>query len=958
MNRSETAAPKERAALAFSFGCFKLIPSRQLLLRDGAPIPLGARALDLLTALVQRSGELVSKDELMAAAWPRVFVHESNLKVNMSSLRRSLGDTQKQPTYVATVAGRGYRFVAAVQTSSIDDRDQDVIASSTQPAALPVQGQVIGREEEIAAIASQLRTRKHVTIVGAGGIGKTTVAIEVAQSLRPDFTDGVCFVDLSTIDSPTLVASTLVASLGIRGDPDDSVAAVLDYLRQRRMLVVLDNCEHVLPAAAIFARRFAAAEAASTLLATSREPLATNSEHVFWLGPLEFYHAGEPMSAEEALRFPAIDLFARRVSEWSDYQLVDGDCAAVAEICRSLDGLPLAIELAAAKLENRSPQQLLEMMGEHLSFRTPENHTVPARQETLLATIEWSYGLLSQDEATIFRLVSVFAGAFELEDVVAIAAAAELNPMSVTIGLGGLVAKSLITAQVSGGGLRYRLLDSTRHYALQQLLKDPVEAQARLRHAQRMLAVFEQSAGDWDWRETDDWISRYRGRLADLRTALSWAFGPGGRPELGVRLTVAAIPLWFEASLVSEARQRVEFALQLGETFPCDDLLKTKLACARSWNLAYGRKVLPELLDAWNVAIALAKRSENVAQLLQAMLGRCLCLLETGSIAEAIQCFEKLSELSHRHKDWSVMPEVERAMALARVYTGNLTEGRQTLDRLAVASPRPDRRSRMAGFQVDRYIGVRCHLPFVAWLTGNPDYAAATAREAVDAAGSLGHRVSQSNAIAMAALPVSLWNGDVSSLDRYTAQLKSIVEIENIAIWIPDQKFYVAALRDLRGEDDAVSRIREAIDAVIDCCLCSRLGMKFGILADALVRRGRLNEASDAIAAGFRHQERQAERWCRPELQRIEASILHGAGERSRAEQALERALREARAIEAESFELRIVTDLAAHYIETDRRKDAVRILDPVYHTFTEGFGTRDLLAAAKLLHGANEVAP
>jgi tetratricopeptide (TPR) repeat protein len=259
----------------------------------------------------------------------------------------------------------------------------------------------------------------------------------------------------------------------------------------------------------------------------------------------------------------------------------------------------------------------------------------------------------------------------------------------------------------------------------------------------------------------------------------------------------------------------------------------------------------------------------------------------------------------------------------------------------------------MAGFQVDRYIGVRCHLPFVAWLTGHPDYAAATARDAVEAAGSLGHRVSQSNAIAMAALPVSLWNVDVSSLDRYTSQLKSIVEIENIAIWIPDQHFYAAALRDLLGHDDAVAKLREAIDGVIDCCLCSRIAMKLGILADALARRGRLDEAGDAIAEAFRHQERQAERWCRSELQRIEASIIYRAGEHARAEQALESALDEARAVEAKSFELRIATDLAAHHVGAGRSDDAIRILQPVYGSFSEGFATSDLLAAGKLLHRA-----
>jgi tetratricopeptide (TPR) repeat protein len=468
-----------------------------------------------------------------------------------------------------------------------------------------------------------------------------------------------------------------------------------------------------------------------------------------------------------------------------------------------------------------------------------------------------------------------------------------------------------------------------------------------------MLSIFEQSEAEWDWRETDDWIRRYSNRLADLRTALAWAFGDGGEPELGIRLTVAAIPLWFEASLVSEAQVQVELALERSDTFACDDLLKTKLLCARAWNMAYSRKVMPELQEAWLAAIDLAKRSGNAGYILQAVLGLSLCLLETGAIPKAIDSLKELGDLSEHYRDRSVMPEFERAMALAKAYSGHLAESRQVFDRLAATYSQPDWRSRMAGFQVDRYIGIRCLLPFVAWLDGHADYAAAMARDAVKAAGSLGHLVSQSNAIAMAALPVSLWNGDLASLERYQAQLKSIVELENIAIWVPDQRFYAAVLRDLRGDQDAVSELRDAIDGIIECGLCSRIGMKFGILADALVRRGRLDEASDALAQGFRYQAQQDERWCRSELQRIEASIFRRAGERSRSERVLERALDEARAIGAASFELRIASDLATHYIESDRCGDAIELLGPIYRNFSEGLTTKDLIAASQLLHRA-----
>src|SRR5262245_2812465 len=270
----------------FSFGPFNLIPARQLLLRHGAPIRLGSRALAILTTLVERRGELVTRDELMAAAWPNVFVHESNLKVNVASLRRSLGDTQKEPTYVATVIGRGYQFVAPVEIGASANADRNAEPERAELSGLPPAREIVGRDEEIAKLVAQLRKRQHVTVVGAGGIGKTTVAIAAAHTLESEYRDGACFVDLSTFDDPMLLPSALAAALGMRGSADDVLTAVIDHLEQRQMLVLLDNCEHVLPAAAIFARRFAANVGRSRLLATSRQPLGTFAEHLSRLDPL------------------------------------------------------------------------------------------------------------------------------------------------------------------------------------------------------------------------------------------------------------------------------------------------------------------------------------------------------------------------------------------------------------------------------------------------------------------------------------------------------------------------------------------------------------------------------------------------------------------------------------------------------------------------------------------------
>jgi len=564
-----------RTEPVYLFGRFRFYPNRQLLMCEDRPVKLGARTFELLSLMVQRSGELVSKDELIAAAWPNIFVHDSNLKVNMCSLRRLLGDTQKEPSFIATESGRGYRFVSTVQIRISDVHRGGV--KTDERRGLPPQFDVVGRSNEIADTLAHLRREHHITVVGAGGVGKTTVAIAAAHAFVATCPYGVCFVDLSTCSEPTLVPAAIASALGIRSDVSDPLSVTIEYLQQRRMLVVLDSCEHVLPGASIFARKLASHSGLSRLLTTSREPLGTSSEHIVRVHPLAYPDAGDVLTLKTANRYSAFDLFARRASEWAGYHLVDTDCAIVAQICRSLDGLPLAIELAAAKLKSQTVQEVLAIVDDQLNFQNRNGAERPARQETLQNTIDWSFNLLSHNEATILSLVSVFSNAFELEDVVTIAATVGLDPADVTTGLGGLVAKSLMTAQMNGSGINYKLLECTRRYAATIRQKDPINEPVLRSFAYRILSLLEQSEREWNWRKTDDWSCRYKSRVADLRATLSWAFGEDGETALGIRLTAAAIPLWSELSLISEAQAQVGLALKMAKTIQCDDLLKAQL---------------------------------------------------------------------------------------------------------------------------------------------------------------------------------------------------------------------------------------------------------------------------------------------------------------------------------------------------------------------------------------------
>ncbi len=951
----ETFGEPPDKELIFSFGSYRLIPSRQLLLLEDRPVKVGGRVFELLRMLVQRAGELVGKDELMAAVWPGTFVHESNLKVNMHSLRRSLGDTHVHPTYIATIGGRGYRFVAkVVEDFSRLPETPDLRSGLYAPTPLPISPDIVGREREIEAILDALRDERHVTVVGTGGVGKTTLAIAAARAFHKNCPDGVCFIDLATIDDPALLPVTALAALGAEGKPGDELAACIHAARSRRMLVILDNCEHLLPAAALFADGLVGSSGNVKLLATSREPLRTSREHTVRVEPLSSPNPGSSPGVDEALGFPAVELFVRRASQWAGYELIEADCAAIASICHALDGLPLALELVAAKVATHSLKTLSEMLDVSPSFRRVRTRPYPHRQQTLMATLDWSFKLLPPAEANIFRLVSVFADSFELEDVIAVANVIGMTTVAVVTAVGGLVSKSLLPVESRGDTIRYRLLDTTRRYAVKKRRDDARCSILERAHAQRILDLFERAEAEWGWRDTGEWEAHYADRIADLRAALSWAFGESGDRALGIRLTVAAIPLWSEITALSEAPRWVETALAAAQAIGAEDLLKAKLACFRAWigqylaNPSAGEK-------AWNEAIAFAERADNLEYQQRGLLGLAACLLKAGKVADAIDRLRQSDRLSERYKDWSAASDGHRALAWTKAHGGELAAGRRVLQRLATRDPLGRRDSRLARHDIHQSVTTRCYLTFTAFVTGHADFAAMVTRDAVEMSGRSRCWVSLSDALGLAALPLSLETGDFSSLERHTKQLHSNLQYDGMASWIPVYRYYSGQLLDLQGRTEGLGRIRDAIAELVDCGRLHWIAIYLAGLARVLVRHERFSEAQDAVTMALHHQEQQGERWCRPELLRIQASILLRDGQGDGGENQLRAALAEARAMDAALFELRIASDLATYHLDAGRPAAAAQELGTVYRNFSEGFATQDMVTASRLLARAAE---
>ncbi|RZI59336.1 MAG: hypothetical protein EOP37_11940 [Rubrivivax sp.] len=457
------------ARRTFSFGPFTLFPERQLLMHGATPLRIGGRALDLLIALIERPGEVVTKRELMARVWPTTVVDESNLKVNIAGLRRVLGEGGGDPEYIATVTGRGYRFVA------------DVLSPGTAPPLPPGTpappphnlptgtARIVGRDEVIAALGHELDSARQVSLVGPGGIGKTTVALAVAQGALASFRDGVWLVDLAPLQDERLVPDAVATAVGMTARPANRLAALCGFLRDRELLLVLDSCEHLIDAVAACVTRLLKEAPGVRILVTSREPLCLQGERVRRLPGLASPAAGAVLDRDRALRFPAVALFVERAADRLDaFQLDDADAPAAAEICRRLDGLALAIELAATRIDAFGVGEILAQLNDRFRLLRGRR-SGPDRHQTLMATFDWSFDLLSPEDQRLLCRLSVFAGAFSLDDALAVAVDEALGAGAVIDGVANLVAKSLLVAEPGDIDLDYRLLDTTRGYALEKL---------------------------------------------------------------------------------------------------------------------------------------------------------------------------------------------------------------------------------------------------------------------------------------------------------------------------------------------------------------------------------------------------------------------------------------------------------------------------------------------------------
>lgn len=561
------------------FGHFELRVLEHRLMADGKPVALGGRAFDLLLALVQRAGQLVTRNELIDQVWPGRVVEENNLSVQVNALRRVLGGQ-----WLLTVPGRGYRFVAPLlpaQPAAVPPP----AAPPHQSTHLPTQqALLIGRSDDLAALGTLIDQHRLVTVAGAGGIGKTRLAQALLQLRARAGAQSVCWVELGPVTRPEALPAAVAAALELALPPGDAMAALAKAVQGMEMLLALDNAEHLLDAVALMAQALLDAAPGLRLVVTSQAPLRLASERVLRLGPLALPQG--PLPAAQAQAFGAVALFCERAAA-ADHRFVlsDADVPVVIELCQRLDGLALAIELAAARVPALGPVRLLQALNDRLHvLKHSRNRLAPARQQSLRAALEWSVALLSPLEQHLFRRLGVLAGSAPLELVLQIGSGTpgpvEPDPWAVVDALDQLVQRSLVQVvnESDSHPLHYRLLESPRALALEQLAAAGEEAPARQRHARAVLQAFEEAerallAGAQD---VASWRREGQPLFGDVQQALAWARA-NGDDALALGLCVALLDRVPDPRHVDASE-----AVRTCETLIDAEGIEPRLAC-RAW---------------------------------------------------------------------------------------------------------------------------------------------------------------------------------------------------------------------------------------------------------------------------------------------------------------------------------------------------------------------------------------
>jgi predicted ATPase/DNA-binding winged helix-turn-helix (wHTH) protein len=952
----------EQPSRNFAFGRCEVSPMRRQLKRDGHVVTLSNPAFDILIFLAELPGRIMPRNELMARVWPRRIVEENSFEVQVSALRRALGPDRG---VIRTIPGRGYQFVPSACAEMPE-------VSAPRIVVLPVWGSpLIGRDAALDEIAAMTTMCRLVTLVGSGGIGKTRLAVEAARRIADRFPDRVCLAELAPVAQGAFLPSTLASALGFSpADGNVSFDRIGAALSTKRVLLVLDNCEHLIDASAAIVDALLDAAPFLHVIATSREALRVKGEHLYRVASLEvpeFIETGAtgsaaPVDMAAAMACSAMQLFEARLSQGRIASDSDAHSVALkARICRRLDGIPLAIELAAARVGSLGVAGVWERLAEQFSMLTGGEPIALGRQQTLVATLDWSYQLLAADEKRVLARLSVFADQFSLDAAQAVAAVAGLTPAAVVDCTARLVSKSLLSSDTSRPQAKHRLLEMTRTYARGKLLEHAEMQPLSRRHAEYFRARFEAAEASRKTALTLDWMVPFEAQIEDLRAAIHWCFSPDGDAGLGVRLTAAALPYWIERSLVAECLANVNRALQHVETAgDCDPRTAMVLHAARGKALLYGAPHEGTAI-AFGRALAIADQLDDAEYQLIALWGLWASPCVEGPYRDTVVLAERFSALSSVKRYQAESSVADRMLGTCYMCVGELERARDLLENMLARYRAPDSRSHLIRFAFDQRAAGLSVLAYVLYLQGFPDEARRVAGTARTYADSVDHGASIWYVLTLCSCPIALVTEGIPALDEPSAAGIDAAQRCGMPAWNAQAQFWRGLMSLEAGDDSAYEAwVTPVLGALGQVRHASYLVGFWSALCELLPRRGRLAQALDLVTAAIDRAQRVEDKASLPELLRIHGELLlvaAGDHAHARAEALFIASLEAARSMHAMSWQLRTATSLARLWHLQGKTPAALDLLAPVYGWFTEGFDTLDLRAARDLLTSLHRLA-
>ena len=926
------------------FGPFRLRATERVLEKDGTPLRIGSRALDILIMLLEHAPDVVSKRDLMRRVWGKLVVDEVSLRFHVAALRKRLGDGESSVRNITNIPGRGYCFAGVVTWA-------EASATPQKPPAVPQLPRepllIVGRDDAVRELTTLLRRQRFVSIVGSGGIGKTTIALSLAHRMLSEFQGAVHFLDLAAVEDARLLASLLASKIGLAAVSEQPLPVILTFLREHRTLLVFDSCEHVIKDIAALAETIFRDAPSVHILVTSREALRAEGERVHHLAPLECPPAcADSLTAAQALGFPAVQLFVRQAANSVQaFELTDADAPIVAEICRRLDGIALALELAASRVGVHGVQGTASLLNKQFRLLWRGRRTALPRHQTLSATLDWSYNLLSATEQVVLRRLAVFVGGFSLQSALDVVAEG-LGPAELTETLAMLVDKSLLTSD-RRTATRFRLLDTTRAYASQKLTESGEEPKILRRHCEHMIhALGRFEATIWALPSPES-IDFFILNLSNLRAALDWSFSAHGDTRLGAKLAAASACLFHNAGLSPECATWSERAMDtLDASSKCTPFELEILACFAS-SFMEMRGSLPATHAALIRGLDIAECLKIAPMQLYLLQSLYRWQVRSGDHHSLRELTSRIERVTKQIADPLAEAIAHSSFAVTCYLIGDNHEVHGHA-RIAQAAP-PFHLSKFNLMHFGQLHGVRSFLGRNLWVLGYAEQAMTTTEEALQEAANL-NNPQPLCPVLMSCVEVPFETGDWKRAEDLIHRLSTIATKHHLFSYVRAALGWQGRLAVSCGDlSHGIGLLRTTIAALHE------VGYEFHrphfslTLAEGLASAGQYELAYSTICEAVAWAEKRVRTLHFIDLLRVKGDILTSisVGE---AEACLLESLELARRRGLLALELRAGISLAKLWADRAQPEKALGLLDPIFNRFSEGFQTRDLVAAANLL--------